>query len=310
MRIVPVLGLVAILVAGCVSSGAESPEPSETTSARASPASPSASTPLTATPTASSAPAPSPAPTTTQTPAPTPLAEIWPVGMAVMTITDDLRVRSRPEVSDGSVKYDPLLPNGTPLVVRDGPVAGSGYWWYRIEIPSRANFELRDGIREGWVAVADHDGTPWLGIAGWPTAARSGVAMSGTVQSDDGWFDGLSIVITGLEPGEPVALAAVGEYSVQWICGTEPEPCGELGCGHAYGEVASGTVVVDAAAVADRAGTAASRLEFIAPPPVKSCPAGPAASWGMQWSEWMVRIADRTHGLVLAPDRIDFGWTY
>jgi hypothetical protein len=189
-------------------------------------------------------------------------------------------------------------------------VAGSGYWWYRIEIPSRAHFELRDGIREGWVAVADHDGTPWLGIVGWPTAARSGVAMSGTVQSDDGWFDGLSIVITGLEPGEPVALAAVGEYSVNWICGTEPEPCGELGCGHAYGEVASGTVEVDAAAVADRAGTAATRLEFIAPPPVKSCPAGPAAPWGMQWSEWMVRIADRTHGLVLAPDRIFFGWTY
>jgi hypothetical protein len=82
MRIVPVLGLVAILVAGCVSSGAESPEPSETplsptftvdpSLAPSSSAMPAAPTATAAVVSASPSPSPSADATTGPTPPPVP----------------------------------------------------------------------------------------------------------------------------------------------------------------------------------------------------------------------------------------------
>jgi serpin B len=62
--------------------------------------------------------------------------------------------------------YTPLLPAGTRLVVTAGPVAASGYTWFRA---APVGFRLDGGIDQGWVAIADHDGTPWVALAADPT---------------------------------------------------------------------------------------------------------------------------------------------
>ncbi len=55
------------------------------------------------------------------------------------------------------------------LFVIDGPVAGSGYDWYRIAPASFGNGDDQNEFRYwgdagpiGWVASADRDGTPWI----------------------------------------------------------------------------------------------------------------------------------------------------
>ena len=88
----------------------------------------------------------------------------FPVGSVVITVADRLRVRSLPRVSDDSIKFGPLLPLGTELRVVDGPVIASDYVWWQVEPVS---FSLRDASR-GWVAMADHDGTPWIALTDRP----------------------------------------------------------------------------------------------------------------------------------------------
>jgi hypothetical protein len=168
MRIVLVLGLTAILVAGCVSSGAASPDPSE--------GAPTPSPTSIATPAPSTVPIPSPSTPPSPTPS-TPEPSIdpaqpdWPAGTIVVTRADEgLRFRSEPSVEAGSVKYEQLLPEGTSLRVLEGPVAGSGYRWYRVAEAVETGSPLVDGFREGWVAVADRDGTPWVEAC--PTEVR------------------------------------------------------------------------------------------------------------------------------------------
>jgi hypothetical protein len=82
------------------------------------------------------------------------------LGLAAVTVTDGLRVRSQPTVGDESIIYRPLLPRGTRLRLVEGPVSGSGYWWYRV---TDISISLSGDIGEGWVASADLDGTPWIG---------------------------------------------------------------------------------------------------------------------------------------------------
>lgn len=76
------------------------------------------------------------------------------------TVSPDVRVRSKPRVSSDSVRYEPLLAKGTVLSLVEGPVAGSGYWWYKVELLDKT---LRGGRTTGWVPAGDHDGTPWIG---------------------------------------------------------------------------------------------------------------------------------------------------
>ena len=89
------------------------------------------------------------------------------LGAVAKTVSGDLRMRSQPRVSDDSVKYEPLLPLGTELEVVGGPVEASGYTWYQVE---PLTFALAGGVGRGWVASADHDGTPWIGVAEPPIA--------------------------------------------------------------------------------------------------------------------------------------------
>jgi hypothetical protein len=73
-----------------------------------------------------------------------------------ITVVDDVRIRSKPRISDDSFKHEPLLPRGTPLYVLDGPVSASGYAWYEVApLASRS-------LPRGWVASASRDGEPWL----------------------------------------------------------------------------------------------------------------------------------------------------
>jgi hypothetical protein len=64
-------------------------------------------------------------------------------------------VRTLPTVDNSkSVKLDPLLGLGTRLQIIEGPVRADDYEWYLVQaigMPHR-----------GWVAAADHDGSPWI----------------------------------------------------------------------------------------------------------------------------------------------------
>ena len=134
--------LVVIILAGC-----GSPQPST----------PSGSSSTSSAPTAiPSGPAVSP----TATPSAAAYAPV--IGSVAVTVSDRLRVRSQPRVSDDSAKYDPVLPIGTTLFVLDGPVGASGYTWYKV---APVSFGGLEGPGYGWVAIADKDGQPWLGAA-------------------------------------------------------------------------------------------------------------------------------------------------
>ena len=142
-RVGALLGVV-VLVAGCSSSvGSLPPGPS-------TPSSPGAAS---ATPT----PAATPSPWPSASPVLTPMASSLSVDTIAVTLVDWLRVRSKPRVSEDSIKQEPLLPLGTPLYVLDGPVSDSGYVWYEVvSLASRAH-------PRGWVASAGREGEPWLG---------------------------------------------------------------------------------------------------------------------------------------------------
>jgi hypothetical protein len=74
-------------------------------------------------------------------------------------VTNDLRVRTRPEVSTASKKLKPLLDKGVLLFVVDGPEFRSGYEWYYV-LPISPS----DGpeLPIGWVAAAGKDGEEWV----------------------------------------------------------------------------------------------------------------------------------------------------
>ncbi len=75
---------------------------------------------------------------------------------------------------DASIKYEPVLPVGTELQVIEGPVEGSGYQWVRV---APVDVTLDGGVSDGWVAIADHDGTPWVAVSDAPLAGLA-VAQS------------------------------------------------------------------------------------------------------------------------------------
>ena len=87
-------------------------------------------------------------------------------------VTDDLRVRTGPGTGEASTILEPLLQPGTKLYVVDGPVGDSGYPWYKvmtidptIELSPPGNAEDEPFFEEGWVAVADTTGEPWVEAA-------------------------------------------------------------------------------------------------------------------------------------------------
>lgn len=111
------------------------------------------------------------------TPTDTPIDPL--LNAVVVTVSDRLRVRSEPRVSDDSIMYEPVLPLGTELTVLDGPVSASGYVWYKV---APVSFVGLDGPGYGWVALAGKDGEPWIALAESPIAgielAKANVARA------------------------------------------------------------------------------------------------------------------------------------
>ena len=120
---------------------------------------------------------PSPGAPASAIPSATP--SVLPHDAVVVTVSDRLRVRSEPRVSDDSIMYEPVLPLGTELFVLDGPVPGSGYSWYKV---APVSFPGLAGPGYGWVAMADKDGEPWIAPAQGPTSGL-GLAMAAVSRS-------------------------------------------------------------------------------------------------------------------------------
>ena len=137
--------------------------------------------------------------------------------------------------------------------------------------------------------------------------------MTGDASDVAGPMEGslrLPITVTGLKPGETIELAATGDYVVKWICGTEPPPCGELGCAPAFLEEGHGSARSTSTVVGGEDGLAAIEVELAAQPPSESCPADSTAPWRTQWEQWTkVRVTDGVHGLRLTPGALDYGET-
>jgi serpin B len=159
--------IVTLLITGCDAGAASSAGTGASPGTTATPA--PASTSPTASVATPAAPAVTPGPTATTgpvvSPPPVSVGPLVPGDLAV-TVADNLRVRSLPRVASDSAKYGPLLPAGTQLVVIAGPVEASQYSWYKV---APIGVSLDGGIDQGWVAVADHDGTPWVAVAKDPT---------------------------------------------------------------------------------------------------------------------------------------------
>lgn len=111
--------------------------------------------------------------------APDTLAPLSPDTLATV-VTNDLVVRSLPEISDASTIHPVWLQEGVDLFVIDGPLYGDGYAWYRVAVlPHEFGNDVAPEEplpRIGWVASgtpADPWVLPWRGDC--PTADLEGV---------------------------------------------------------------------------------------------------------------------------------------
>ena len=203
--------LAMCLVAACSAGGRTEPPPSGVP-ALVTPLPMPATTPTSAAaspvvPAASAAPTTEPAPRSTTG---SRLPDVQ-VGAVAVTVADEgVRMRSLPEISDASIRYEPKLPLGTELFVLGGPVAGDGYDWYQVA-PIGADMTAR----WGWVADASREGEPWLtpGRASCPSMPADVAALDA---SDFGTrlacFGGVPITLSArildcncsIDPGESI----------------------------------------------------------------------------------------------------------
>jgi hypothetical protein len=120
----------------------------------------------------------------------------------------------------------------------------------------------------------------------------------------------LSVTLTGLSPGEAVSLRAAGTYAVHWVCGTEPEPCGDAGCAPTFWGTTEGAADSTDPVVAGSAGKVSIEIELVAVPPAETCPSDASAPWRTMAERWAeIRVTDADHGLRLTPDPIEWADT-
>ena len=150
-------------------------------------------------------------------------------------------------------------------------------------------------------------------VTGWPTVNRGDVTMTGSILHEDTRYGRLrlAITLTGLAPGEPVALVGEADHRVKWVCGVEPEPCGDIGCGPAASEVSVGVSTASTAGTATGDGTARLMVELEAQPPSAPCPGDPEAPWRAMVGRWMgIAVSSPDRGLILRPEPVERGETY
>jgi hypothetical protein len=210
------------LLAGCGPSGSSivSASPSQSSA----PANPSPkSAPPSPSPMLSTAPSLSPSPS----PSPSAPVEKITVGSLATVVTNDLRVRSRPEVSDISKKLEPLLQHGKHLFVVKGPVAGSGYRWYEVQPLGGAQTFPR--LPFGWVAVADKTGEPWINGGGFVCPATPKTFASFVVLEPLAWVAcfGRKSMTFPARLADPEATCGVDPgwtITPEWLASTCPQP--------------------------------------------------------------------------------------
>jgi hypothetical protein len=182
---------------------------------------PSPSPSAVATPTIS--PAQSPAPTPVASEAPT--TPVDSTGLApdsyARVVTDNLRVRSKPGVSDDSEKLEPLLPDGVRLLVLEGPISASGYDWYQVKPIFDADTP-EGGYPLGWVARAGKDGETWIEpeSAGCPLAPTDMAGVSSL------WATAPPYAGIACYSGHEVTFTALLGPQGSFSCGVEPPPWG------------------------------------------------------------------------------------
>lgn len=243
-------------------------------------------------------------------------------GAYIQPRVDRLRVRSHPWVGDESLRYEPLLSQGVVLEVQEGPVAGSGYWWYRVRLAGWEDLRLRDGsrggIRSGWVAAADHDGSAWIGRVdvdpgprrpqlhfGWPAASRGEVSLAAdapTIGAEGSLV--LDATIDGRHPGTALTLVAEGDAQIVWRCGTSTADASQGGADATARVASSARDWADISAASD--GTGSTTLTLLPPPaPVDLCPPdapGTPVAAEVRWHG--VRVQDPLHRLELRPEAV------
>ena len=153
LRLVAVAALLALLALGALAVGAEVLRQQEDPNLSVVPPVATASPPAT----------PSPTPTPSRD------RDAVRAGAQRDATTRDLRGRTRssrssstgcgcgprrPSTRPTSAKLEPLLGNGTKLQILDGPVTADDYDWYLVQAIGWPH--------HGWVAAADHDGSPWI----------------------------------------------------------------------------------------------------------------------------------------------------
>lgn len=153
MRRMLALGMVLALAGACTGS-----TPTSNAGELESPGAPSSTAPSASV--GPSSPVPSGA---APSDSPSPVPGALRPGVTAATVADRVRMRSLPEVSDASLRFEPVLPLNTNLYVVDGPVTASGYEWYRV-VP--LTFEVRNpeggGVTDGWLAAGNREGDPWV----------------------------------------------------------------------------------------------------------------------------------------------------
>lgn len=195
MRFAWPLGLAALLLTGCADSTGSSPAATDPTST-ASPT-PAATPHQTHEPTDD--PTATPASTPQPTPEPVPEARFDSLEPddVLIVVTDNLVVRSEPEVSDDSEIHDVVLDPGDMVRYRDGPSTGSGFEWIQGEVLDR---NQPDGRLTGWVATGDNDREElWLAV---PRPEGEGWRLLGTGRE-------------GLAHSVGAAMAQT-EYEAEW----------------------------------------------------------------------------------------------
>ena len=187
---------------------------------------------------------PSPDPTQTpsssvasETPSAAPSSSLPAGGLApdslAMVVTNDLVVRSLPEISDRSTIDPDYLQQGHLLFVLEGPERADGYDWYRVAPIDDGDDIVEPAPLLGWVAAGSRDGEPWIesatehcieqeGNPYWVPGPRALACMGGREIA----IEGTLIACAGSTPGsvEPAWFA-------QPIWCMEPEgwQSGELG---------------------------------------------------------------------------------
>ena len=155
-------GMLSLVIVACGSgAGAAVPSPSSSPASAPPSVSPLPSASPTSRPVAGHSPAPSLPSANPGVPAGTPAPSLPLIARnSIATIvTDDLRMRSKPGVTDDSELLEPLLDRDREVLVVDGPVEASGYTWYLVA-PLGLRADHQRSV--GWVAVADKNGETWV----------------------------------------------------------------------------------------------------------------------------------------------------